>query len=153
MICNIVFHCLGRAIRCLCPNFWILARWRSLQFWHLWAVIKLAWVKENRHAYKRSLKEPGEKGVEIALNENYPRGHYDWVTSFNPPCWSCNGRHLSTPRIIRIFFNSYRGDVQALPTLLSSFSILWSVRTWPSHAPRSSSQIWSFIVTISIKVQ
>jgi hypothetical protein len=38
------------------------------------AVIKLAWVKENRHAYKRSVKEPGQKVVEIALNENYPRG-------------------------------------------------------------------------------
>jgi hypothetical protein len=68
------------------------------------AVIKLAWVQENRHAYKRTVKEPGQKVVEILPNENYPRGHYDLVASFNPPCWSWNGMYLSTPWRIRFFF-------------------------------------------------
>jgi hypothetical protein len=86
-------------------------------------VINLAWVQENRHAYKRSVKEPGQKVVEIALNEDYARGHYDLVASFNPPSWSWNCMHLSAQRRIRFCFNSHHGDVQALPTLLSSFSI------------------------------
>jgi hypothetical protein len=35
--------------------------------------------------------------VEISVNENYPRGHYNLVAWFNPPYWGWNGMYLSTP--------------------------------------------------------
>jgi hypothetical protein len=55
---NIAFHCLGRAIRCLRGNFCILAGPRSLEFWHLRAVINLARVQETRHTYRSQWKRP-----------------------------------------------------------------------------------------------
>jgi hypothetical protein len=152
MIYNMVFRCLGRAIRCLCGHFWILAGWRSLEFWHLRAIIKLAWVQVNRHAYKRSVKDPGQKDRWNFTEWELPEGPLQFSCLVQPSLVGLEWHASLHTAENSDFFIFHRGDVQALPTLLSSLSIVWSVRTWPSHAPRSSSQ-FRYSVTLRINLQ
>jgi hypothetical protein len=111
IIYNIVFHCLGRAIRCLCGHFWILAEPRSLELWHLRAVINLARVQDTRRAYKSQ-----------------------WSGPPNGPLWlSCLGQTSLREMEWRVYVRTVENsnflefpawDVQAIATLLtlSSYS-------------------------------
>jgi hypothetical protein len=68
---NIVFHCLGHAMRCLCGHFWIVAAPRNLKFWHLRAVFNFNLSPENWTSLQKWAKMSGQKLVILPANENF----------------------------------------------------------------------------------
>jgi hypothetical protein len=111
---NIIFHCLGHVIQCLCGNFWILAGPRSLEFRHLWAVINLAQVQETDAPTEVS--EKAKSKLVIIFCEWGPlKGHYNLAASLKLPYGRWNGMYISAPWRIRIFLNSQCGICKSLP--------------------------------------
>jgi hypothetical protein len=133
----IAFHCLGRAIRCLRGNFWILTAPRSLEFWSLRAVIKFSSGTEDQTRLQESVKKLGQKLVMFSCEWELCKRHYD-VASFRLPCERWNGIYESAPGRTRDFESPTWEYASHLHTSHTS-SRCWSVRTWSLHAPKSSS--------------
>jgi hypothetical protein len=96
---NIVFHCLGHVVPCVCGNFCILSGRRSLEFWHRQSLI-LAWVQKT-HAYKSQVKN--SKSYICLQMRTTQKGHYDIVASLRLPCEGWNDKYQSAPGRTRIF--------------------------------------------------
>jgi hypothetical protein len=122
VIYNIVFPCLWRGIRCLCGNLWILAAPRSLEFWHLRAVINLARVQETRRTYKSQWKGQVKTSYKC-LRMRTTQGPL-WLScpvqaSLREMEWHV---YVRTVENSKFFLNSQCGDVRAISTLLKSLS-------------------------------